>query len=78
MIFVAVLTEIMFTAEKLYQGFLYGFAFGIGTIISPMLLLGALVSHVSKRLVSSRVTEVICGGLLILFGVYLLGRVFGY
>lgn len=71
----AVLTEIMFLAEKFYQGFLYGFAFGVGTVISPLLLAGALVPLIPAKFIradkSSRMFNFICGVLLILVGVYI-------
>ncbi|MDD5382083.1 MAG: sulfite exporter TauE/SafE family protein [Candidatus Margulisbacteria bacterium] len=71
---IAVLTEIMFIAEKFYQGFIYGFVFGVGTVISPLLLLGALVPVISEKLVrskqASQVFNIICGGLLAIVGIY--------
>ena len=64
----AVLTEIMFIAEKFYQGFLYGFAFGVGTVVSPLLLLGAVAPLVKK----SRILEIVCGILLMGMGCYVI------
>ncbi|MFA4967409.1 MAG: sulfite exporter TauE/SafE family protein [Candidatus Margulisiibacteriota bacterium] len=70
---VGVLTEIMFLSEKFYQGFLYGFAFGVGTVISPLLLLGALAPLIPAKLLRFEKTfNFICGALLIAVGVYML------
>ncbi len=72
----AVLIEIMFMAEHFYQGLLYGFAFGIGTVISPLLLLGALAPLISGKLIRSeravRAFNSICGVLLIIVGAYII------
>ena len=72
----AVLTEIMFMAEHFYQGFLYGFAFGIGTVISPLLILGALAPLISGKLISSdkaiQVFNFVCGILLLMVGIYII------
>jgi len=64
-----VLTEIMFIAEKFYQGFIYGFAFGVGTVISPLLLLGMVAPLLPARLPWM---EKLCGILLIGIGFYLI------
>lgn len=66
----AILTEIMFISEKFYQGFLYGLAFGLGTVISPLLLLGASAPLVKK----SRALEIICAVLLMGMGLYIVWR----
>jgi sulfite exporter TauE/SafE len=69
---IAVLMEIMFISAKFYQGFLYGLAFGIGTVISPpLLLLGTLAPLISGK-IQTRYFNMICGSLLILFGIYLI------
>lgn len=66
---IAVLTEIMFIAEKFYQGFIYGFAFGVGTVISPLLLLGMAAPLLPAKLPWM---ERLCGILLIGIGFYLI------
>ena len=66
---IAVLTEIMFTAEKFYQSWLYGLSFGLGTLISPLLILGALVPALFAKF--SRL-NIICGLLLVAAGLYIL------
>jgi sulfite exporter TauE/SafE len=72
----AVLTEIMFIAEKFYQGFLYGLAFGAGTVISPLLLLGAAAPLIPGKLLNSnraaRIFNKLCGILLIGMGLYVI------
>lgn len=78
---IAVLTEIMFLAEEFYQGFVYGFAFGIGTVISPLLLLGALTPLIPAKLIKSeksmKVFSCICGILLVLAGIYIIWQKVG-
>lgn len=69
-----VLTEIMFISEHFYQGLLYGFAFGIGTVISPLLLLGAWAPIIRNKLKLDRFFEVMCGVLLILVGIYFISK----
>jgi sulfite exporter TauE/SafE len=66
---IAVLTEIMFAAEKFYQGWLYGLCFGLGTLISPLLVLGALVPDLSVKFPR---LNVVCGLLLIAAGLFIL------
>ncbi len=72
----AVLTEIMFLAKDFFQGVVYGCAFGIGTVISPLLLLGALTPFISSILFRSewsfRIFNFICGILMILVGGYII------
>ncbi len=72
----AVLTEIMFIAKEFYQGFLYGFAFGIGTVISPLLLLGGVTPLIPAKLLRTEkavgIFNFVCGILLILAGSYIL------
>ena len=66
---IAVLTEIMFAAEKLYQGWLYGLSFGLGTLISPLLVLGALMPDLAVKFPR---LNVFCGLLLIAAGLFIL------
>lgn len=63
-----VLTEIMFIADKFYQGWLLGLAFGLGTLISPLLVLGTLAPLVPLK---TQRLNFICGLLLIAAGLYL-------
>ena len=74
----AVLTEIMFLAKDFFQGFAYGFAFGVGTVISPLLLLSALIPFISSTLFRSewsfRIFNFLCGVLLVLVGVYIISQ----
>lgn len=67
----AVLTEIMFTAGKFYQGFLYGLAFGLGTLVSPLLLVGAVAPLIP---VKKEILNVLCGLLLIAAGLVIFLR----
>ena len=66
---IAVLTEIMFAAEKFYQGWLYGLSFGLGTLISPLLILGTLLPDLSAKFPRA---NVFCGLLLVAAGLFIL------
>lgn len=63
-----VLTEIMFIADKFYQGWLLGLAFGLGTLISPLLVLGTLAPLVPLK---TQRLNFVCGLLLVLAGLSL-------
>lgn len=69
---IAVLTEIMFISERFYQGFVYGLAFGVGTVFSPLLFLGALAPLLRGKFVPETLFNRLCGLLLVLFGIYLI------
>jgi len=72
---VAILTYIACTATNALQGVAYALCFGIGTIV-PVMVLGPLVGllpeKVFKPLRHLRVFRMVCGGILILFGLQLL------
>ena len=71
-----ILVYISLISKGLWQGALLGFSFGVGTIISPLITLGILVSALPKIIIKShKVLEIFkkaCGFLLFLFGVQLL------
>ena len=71
-----ILVYISLISKGLWQGALLGFSFGVGTIISPLIILGILVSALPKIIIKSpKVLEIFkkaCGFLLFLFGVQLL------
>jgi cytochrome c biogenesis protein CcdA len=58
---------------------LYGFAFGIGTVISPLLILGALAPIIPAKLIrtekASQIFNCACGFLLIIVGIYIVQKV---
>jgi len=71
----AVLLEIAILSEKIWVGAIYGFAFGIGTVLSPLLILGALAPVIPatffKGEKAQRIFRIVCGILLILVGLYI-------
>jgi len=74
---IAVLTEIMFLASGFFQGALYGFTFGLGTVFSPLLLIGVLAPILPGKFPQlAKVFNLICGLSLIGVGLYLLLRLF--
>lgn len=71
-----ILIYIGLISKDLWQGALLGFSFGIGTIMSPLIIFGILVSSLPKMIIKSPKTLDIfkkaCGFLLFLFGVQLI------
>jgi len=72
---VAILTYIACTVTNALQGVAYALCFGIGTIV-PVMILGPLVGFLPERILKSpahlRVFKIVCGAILILFGLQLL------
>jgi sulfite exporter TauE/SafE len=72
---VAVLTYIACVADNIGLGMLYALLFGIGTAVAPIIL-GALVGILPEKLFKSakllKAFQIICGTVLILFGLQLI------
>ena len=71
---VAVLTYIACTATNVLQGVVYAVSFGIGTVF-PVMILGPLVGLLPGKIKSPkwlRAFRVVCGLILVLFGLQLL------
>ncbi len=72
---VAVLTYIACIAENIVSGILYAISFGIGAAFPPIIL-GALVGILPERIFRTaklrRIFQVVCGVVLILFGLQLI------
>ena len=73
---IGIMAEIAIFSANIFVGALYGLAFGIGTVISPMLLLGALApvlpAGLLKKETSLKIFNFICGALMVMAGVYIL------
>jgi len=74
--YVAILTYIACIAEnKIFVGILYATIFAAGTAIAP-LVLGTLMGIISEKLLKSatllKIFRIICGTVLVLFGLHLL------
>ncbi len=71
-----VLAYIALEAQSLWQGAFYGFAFGVGKFISPLILLGPLASTLSARFVKNHriywFFSRLCGFIIFLIGVNLI------
>ena len=71
-----ILVYISLISEDLWQGALLGFSFGMGTVISPLIIFGILVSSLPKRIIKNpKIFEIFkkfCGFLLFLFGAQLI------
>jgi len=71
-----ILVYISLTSKDLWQGALLGLSFGIGTIISPLIIFGIVVSSLPKKIIKNpKIFEIFkkaCGFLLFLFGVQLI------
>ncbi len=72
----AVLAYIALMAQSLWQGAFYGFAFGMGKFISPLIPLGVLVSALPAGLIKNQkmysLFGRVCGFILFLVGVNLI------
>ncbi|MCK4427532.1 MAG: sulfite exporter TauE/SafE family protein, partial [candidate division Zixibacteria bacterium] len=72
---VAVLTYIACVADNIGLGILYALSFGVGAAVAPIIL-GALVGILPEKLFKSakllRVFQIVCGAVLILFGLQLI------
>ena len=71
-----ILVYISLISKDLWQGALLGFSFGVGTIISPLIVFGILVGSLPKIIIKSpKIFDIFkkaCGFLLFLFGVQLI------
>ena len=71
-----ILVYISLISKDLWQGALLGLSFGVGTMISPLIIFGILVSSLPKIIMkNSKTFEIFkkaCGFLLFLFGVQLI------
>jgi sulfite exporter TauE/SafE len=72
---VAILTYIACTTTSILRGIGYALCFGIGTIV-PVMILGPLVGFLPEKVFKSsthlRIFRMVCGAILILFGLQLL------
>jgi len=74
-----ILLEIALLSNNFLEGMIYSFSFGIGTVLSPMLIIGALAPVVGRR-IDQRIKRgfvFICGLLIILMGVYIFRNLIG-
>ena len=73
---IAVMIEIALFSGNMLVGGIYGFTFGIGTVLSPLLIIGALTPVLPAGILRSdravRIFSIICGALLIIVGLYVL------
>ena len=71
-----VLAYIALRATSFWQGALYGFSFGVGQLVSPLILFGVLASSLPAILIKNQRTlsffRSACGFLLFLAGVQLI------
>ena len=72
------LAMIMLEAKSGFQGMVFGSAFGLGTMLSPVMLFGTLAGGASSYLLKfRRASDIIsrsCGALLALWGILILVR----
>jgi sulfite exporter TauE/SafE len=72
---VAILTYIACTVTNVFEGVAYALCFGIGTIV-PVMILGPLVGLLPEKMFKSpthlRIFKIVCGVILVLFGLQLL------
>ena len=74
----AVLSYIAFKAPHTAAGALYGFSFGLGKLVSPLIPLGMAAGWISRRLRPGerlqKIVTLICGVLLVVMGINLAMR----
>ncbi len=72
------LIQIALTSGGLFDGFLYGLAFGIGTAVSPLLIIGAVSGAVTSRIADNdryfTTLNRLSGAILIAVGTFILFR----
>jgi len=76
---IGILLEIALLSDNFISGMIYSFTFGIGTVLSPLLLIGTIAPLVGKRL-SERIQRVfvyLCGIFLIIMGLYIFNNLVG-
>jgi sulfite exporter TauE/SafE len=66
---ISILLEVMLLTNSILAGIFYGLAFGLGTIISPLLLIGAAAPILPKKILKIK-ASLIYGLILIAFGLY--------
>jgi sulfite exporter TauE/SafE len=73
---IGILLEIALLSKGLFSGVIYSLFFGIGTMLSPLLLLGAVIPLVGGRIDAKRfkIFTCLCGIMLVLVGLYLIFR----
>ncbi len=73
---IGILTEVALISDNFFTGALYSLSFGAGTVLSPILLIGAFAPVVGRALTErfARTFSVICGVLLVGIGFYILIR----
>ena len=75
---VGILLEIALLAHNFVVGAMYGLFFGIGTVLSPILLVGAITPLISKRLHTHpnvniyKIFTILCGLTMVGLGVYII------
>lgn len=71
---IAILTYIAYTATNVLQGIIYALCFGMGTVF-PVITLGTLTGLFSEKVFKSvahiRALRILCGIIIILFGIHL-------
>ena len=73
---IGILLEIALLSDNFFAGFAYSFFFGIGTVLSPMLLIAAVIPMIGGRFDQKvfRVFTSLCGAMMILAGLYIFIR----
>ena len=76
---IGIFSYIMMVSTHFSQGILMSAAFGLGTVISPMIFLGMLAGSIPKLKVLQNeknllIFQRICGGILFLLGMFLIVR----
>lgn len=73
---IGVLLEVALFSSSFLTGAIYSFFFGIGTVVSPILLLGSAIPLIGGRIDKKafRIFTYMCGLMMVFIGLYLLLR----
>ena len=73
---IGIMIEIALFSDNFLAGLVYSFFFGMGTILSPILLIGAIAPVIGGALTQrfARTFNAVCGALLIIVGLYIFIR----
>lgn len=75
---ISILSYIVFISDTWLKSLWYSLAFGLGTVVSPLVVLVVFAGLIPRTLIArekfSRIFNALCGAVIVVLGVLLLGR----
>ena len=70
---IGILLEIALLSDRFFAGFAYSFFFGIGTVLSPMLLIATVIPMIGGRFDQKvfKIFNIICGAMMVIAAAYI-------